>query len=339
METSSCIMSRSPLVPPMVHTGASNTLGSGVRLVFDVSGSVYFALKNNSVFNEVNLQSFSYKELEEAMDKFKEELGRDAFGIVYKGVRIQVAVKKLDKTEEEVQKEFENEVMTIGQTHHKNLVRLLSFCNEGPNHLLIYEFMSHGSLMGYLSRGGPKTEWHQRLKMAFGIARGTTYLHEECRSQIILCDIKPHNMLLDDFLEATISNFGLAKLLKTGQTRTNTGIRGTKGYVAPELVKKMAITAKVDVYSFGVMLLEIIYCRKNVELEMGNEEAAILTDWAYDCYRQGRLDALVNDDEEVTSDLRRFERFLKVVIWCTQEDPSLRPPMNSAPNEEGESDA
>ncbi|KAK1287084.1 G-type lectin S-receptor-like serine/threonine-protein kinase RLK1 [Acorus calamus] len=281
---------------------------------------------------EVNLRSFSYKELEEATDKFREELGRGAFGIVYKGVLnsspgIQVAVKKLDKMEEEVQKEFENEVTTIGRTHHKNLVRLLGFCNEGPNRLLVYEFMSHGSLMGYLSRGGPKPEWHRRLKIAFGIARGITYLHEECRSQIIHCDIKPHNILLDDSLEAKISDFGLAKLLKTDQTRTNTGIRGTKGYVAPEWFKKMAITAKVDVYSFGVMLLEIVCCRKNVELEMGNEEATILTDWAYDCYRQGRLDALVNDDEEVMSDLHRFERFLKVAIWCIQEDPSLRPPM------------
>ncbi|KAK1287088.1 G-type lectin S-receptor-like serine/threonine-protein kinase RLK1 [Acorus calamus] len=284
-------------------------------------GSVYFTLKNHTMFNvtesgvsakdyyqratldpdgvfrqcqkirqdasmlEVNLRSFTCKELEEATDKFKEELGRGAFGIVYKGVlnsspAIQVALKKLDKMEEELQKEFENEVMTIRRTHHKNLVRVLGFCNEGLNRLLVYEFMSRGSLMGYLFGGGSKPEWHRRLKINFGIARGIRYLHEECRSQIIHCDIKPHNILLDDSLEAKISDFGLAKLLKTGQTRTNTGIRGRKGYVAPE---------------------------KNVELEMGNEEEAILTDWAYDCYIQGRLDALVNDDEE--------------------EDPSLRPPM------------
>ncbi|KAK1287087.1 G-type lectin S-receptor-like serine/threonine-protein kinase RLK1 [Acorus calamus] len=288
--------------------------------------------RQDSSILEVNLQSFTYKELEEATDKFKEELGRGAFGIVYKGVlnsspAIQVAVKKLDKMEEELQKEYENEVMTIGRTHHKNLVRLLGFCNEGPNRLLVYEFMSHGSLSRYLFEGGPKPEWHQRQKIAFGIGRGIAYLHEECRSQIIHCDIKPQNILLDDSLEARISDFGLAKFLNTGQTRTNTGIRGTKGYVAPEWFKKMAITAKVDVYSFGVMLLEIICCRKNVEMEMDNEEAAILTDWAYDCFREGRLDALVNDDEELSSDLQRFERFLKVAIWCIQEDPMLRPPM------------
>ncbi|KAK1287811.1 G-type lectin S-receptor-like serine/threonine-protein kinase RLK1 [Acorus calamus] len=287
---------------------------------------------------EVNLQSFSYKELEEATDKFKEELGRGAFGIVYKGIlnsspAIHVAVKKLDKMAEGAErfenevKEFENEVKTIGRTHHKNLVRLIGYCNEGSNRLLVYELMCNGSLMGFLFGGGSKPEWHQRLKIAFGIARGLTYLHEECRSQIIHCDIKPHNILLDDAFEAKISDFGLAKLLKTDQTRTTTGIRGTKGYVAPEWFKNMAITAKVDVYSFGVMLLEIICCRKNVELEMGNEEAAILTDWAYDCYREGRLDALVNSDEEVMSDTPRLERFLKVALWCIQEDPSLRPPM------------
>lgn len=135
-------------------------------------------------------------------------------------------------------------------------------------------------------------------------------------------------MLLDGNLVPRISDFGLAKLLKTDQTRTKTDIRGTKGYVAPEWFKNAGVTAKVDVYSFGVMLLEIICCRRNVDLELGEAEEAILTFWANDRFRDGRLDLLVEGDEEATLDMRRVERFVKVALWCIQEEPSMRPTMH-----------
>ncbi|XXG56645.1 hypothetical protein AAC387_Pa03g4006 [Persea americana] len=151
--------------------------------------------------------------------------------------------------------------------------------------------MSNGSLASFIF-GSPKPDWHQRKQIVLGIARGVMYLHEECSTQIIHCDIKPQNILLDDSYTARISDFGLAKLLKADPTRTNSSIRGTKGYVAPEWFKKMAITAKVDVYSFGVMLLEIIYCRKHLESVPENREDAILVDWAWDCYNERRLDLL-----------------------------------------------
>ncbi|XP_058073439.1 G-type lectin S-receptor-like serine/threonine-protein kinase LECRK3 [Magnolia sinica] len=279
-----------------------------------------------------NLRSFTYRELEEATDGFKEELGRGAFGTVYKGtmqldsMATSVAVKKLERVIEEGEKELKTEVGAIGRTHHKNLVQLLGFCNEGAHRLLVYEFMSNGSLASLLF-GTSKPTWNQRLKMAFGIARGLRYLHEECSSQIIHCDVKPQNILLDDNLMAKISDFGLAKLLRTDQTRTSTGFRGTRGYVAPEWYKNMPITSKVDVYSFGVMLLEIVCCRKNVELVLGNEEKAVLTDWAYGCYRRGRLDMLLMDDRDAMEDMKRVERLVKLGIWCIQEEPSLRPCM------------
>ena len=165
------------------------------------------------------------------------------------------------------------------------------------------------------------------MGIAFGTARGLVYLHEECSSQIIHCDIKPQNILLDDCYTAKIADFGLAKLLETDQARTSTGIRGTKGYVAPEWFKTRRITAKVDVYSFGVLLLEIICCRKNVEMEMGCDEKAVLVDWAYDCYMERRLEMLVEDDAEAKSDAARLESLVRIAIWCTQEDPSLRPSM------------
>nr|DAD29982.1 TPA_asm: hypothetical protein HUJ06_031450 [Nelumbo nucifera] len=235
-------------------------------------------------------------------------------------------MKKLDKVFQDGEKEFKTEVSVIGRTHHKNLVRLLGFCMEGQHRLLVYEFMSNGTLASFLF-GISKPDWNQRVQIAFSIARGLMYLHEECSTQIIHCDIKPQNILLDDYYTARISDFGLAKLMMTNQSRTRTTIRGTKGYVAPEWFRSMTITVKVDVYSYGVMLLEIICCRKSVELEMGSEEEAILTDWAYDCYQHGRLDALVENDTDAMNDMIRLERLVKVAIWCIQEEPSLRPTM------------
>ncbi|KAH7684341.1 S-receptor-like serine/threonine-protein kinase protein [Dioscorea alata] len=283
-----------------------------------------------------NHQSFSHKQLLEATNNFSEELGRGSFGIVYKGVlrretaNINVAVKKLDRLSKDAEKEFMAEVRSIGQTHHKNLVRLIGFCNEGENRLLVYEFMSNGSLASFLF-GETKPEWNKRVKIILGVARALFYLHEECTSPIIHCDIKSQNILLDDNFVARISDFGLAKLLRADQTRTSTGIRGTKGYVAPEWFKNMPVTTKVDVYSFGVLLLEIICCRKNFKQELASdheEKEVILVYWAYDCYRNGRLDLLlVASDREAMIDRRRLERFVMIAIWCIQEDPSLRPSM------------
>ncbi|CAN6696874.1 unnamed protein product [Malus baccata var. baccata] len=281
---------------------------------------------------EANLRSFTYKDLEEATDGFREELGRGAFGIVYKGIISSisstnyVAIKKLDKMAQEGEKEFKAEVRAIARTHHKNLVRLLGFCEEGPNKLLVYEFMSNGTLASFLF-GISRPDWNKRIQIAFGIARGLMYLHEECSMQIIHCDIKPHNILLDDSFTARISDFGLAKLLLSDQTLTNTVIRGTRGYVAPEWFRNIPITAKVDVYSFGVMLLEIICCRRSLEMERENEEEVILTDWVYDCYKEKTLKKLIEDDEEARNDMKRLERLVRVAIWCIQEDPSLRPTM------------
>ncbi|XP_021319170.1 G-type lectin S-receptor-like serine/threonine-protein kinase LECRK4 [Sorghum bicolor] len=191
---------------------------------------------------------------------FQEVLGTGASGIVYKGqledeLGTCIAVKKIDKLEQESEKEFSVEVQAIGQTHHKNLVKLLGFCSEGKERLLVYEFMSNGSLNRFVF-GDVNLQWNLRVQLARGVARGLLYLHEECSTQIIHCDIKPQNILLDDKFTAKISDFGLAKLLGTNQTQTNTGIRGTRGYVAPEWFKSIGITAKVDVYSYGVILLE-----------------------------------------------------------------------------------
>ncbi|KAL5720178.1 non-specific serine/threonine protein kinase [Ranunculus cassubicifolius] len=281
--------------------------------------------------SDVNLRSFTYKELEDATGGFKEELGRGAFSAVYKGVLkldsgLIVAVKRLNNVVKGNDKEFRAEMSAIGKTNHKNLVQLIGYCEEEGNQMLVYEFMRNGSLANFLF-GDSMLDWNQRVKIAFGIARGLAYLHEDCSSQIIHCDIKPQNILLDDSFVARISDFGLAKLLKNEQTRTMTGIRGTRGYVAPEWFKNMAITAKVDVYSFGIMLLEIVCCKKNAELQVGEEDLELLSDYAYECCRQKSLHLLVINDTAAKNDGKNLERLVMVALWCIQEDPSLRPSM------------
>ncbi|BBH04368.1 receptor-like protein kinase 1 [Prunus dulcis] len=278
----------------------------------------------------MNLKYFTYEELEEATNGFKEELGRGAFATVFKGVLRSsdngkyVAVKRLDNMVKDNELEFKAEISSIGKTNHKNLVQLLGFCNEGQHRILVYEFMSNGSLAGFLF-GESMPNWYKRRQIALGIARGLLYLHEDCSSQIIHCDIKPQNILLDDSIGARISDFGLAKLLKMDQTHTTTGIRGTKGYVAPEWFKNFPITLKVDVYSYGILLLEIVCCRRNFEQQAEDEDQMILADWAYDCYEQKKLHLLFKNDDEAMEDMKTMEKYVMIAIWCIQEDPSLRP--------------
>ncbi|XP_042011534.1 G-type lectin S-receptor-like serine/threonine-protein kinase LECRK3 [Salvia splendens] len=277
----------------------------------------------------ISLQVFTFEHLVEATNGFKEELGRGASGTVFKGVlqngQKMVAVKRLEKEVAQGEIEFQTELKTIGKMYHRNLVRLLGYCFDGVNKLLVLEYMSNGSLADILFNQEKRPSWEERMKIARDISRGILYLHQECETQIIHCDIKPQNILMDDNWRAKISDFGMAKLLKQDQTKTYTRIRGTKGYVAPEWYHKQAITVKADVYSFGVMLLEIICCRKCVDSGM-NEDEAILEEWAYDCYATGKIGSLVGDEmvEE-----RKVERMVKIGIWCVQYDPSLRPTMKT----------
>ncbi|CAJ2659217.1 unnamed protein product [Trifolium pratense] len=315
-------------------------LGSSVFVILTLLGIMFLRFRynckkinssrnNHSNFVNNNLRNFSFKEIIEATSNFREELGRGSCSIVYKGtieMIINVAVKKLDKLIQDSDKEFQTEMSVIGQTHHINLVRLVGYCNEGQHRILVYELMTNGTLASFLFTP-LKPNWNQRVHIALGIARGLVYLHEGCCTQIIHCDIKPQNILLDDQYNARISDFGLAKLLLINQSHTETGIRGTKGYVAPDWFRSSPISAKVDTYSFGVLLLEIICCRKNVEKEFFTEEKGILTDWAYDCYKNKRLDILLESDNVVGSAMMSLEKLVMIVIWCIQEDPSFRPTM------------
>ncbi|KAH6804741.1 hypothetical protein C2S51_032988 [Perilla frutescens var. frutescens] len=283
----------------------------------------------SGIAKELTLRLYSYKELEVVTKGFRDELGKGSFGAVYKGTinngEKLVAVKRLQKLVEDGEREFQSEMRVIGKTHHKNLVRLLGYCTEGTNRLLVYEYMSNKSLADLLFRSERLLDWHERVRIALDVARGILYLHEECETPIIHCDIKPQNILMDEFWNAKISDFGLAKLLMPDQTRTFTDTRGTRGYLAPEWYKNMPISLKVDVYSYGIVLLEIICCRRSIDLTVVSRPEEIqLSGWAYSCYAAGELSKLVRDEEV---DERSLERMVAVAFWCIKADPILRPSM------------
>ena len=279
---------------------------------------------------ELTLQVFSYKELIRATHQFKEELGRGSFGAVYKGLLYKskklVAVKRLEKIVEEGEREFQAEMRAIGRTHHRNLVRLIGYCTENSRRLLVYEYMSNGSLANLLFNAGTRPDWEERVRIALDVARGILYLHEECEAPIIHCDIKPQNILMDKFWNAKISDFGLAKLLMPDQTRTFTGVRGTRGYLASEWQRNTPISVKADIYSYGIVLLEIVCCRKNLEIQVKKPEEIVLSNWVYQCMVSGELDKLVGGEE---ADKQTLERMVKVGLWCIQDEPALRPSMKS----------
>uniref|UniRef100_J3L2Q5 Receptor-like serine/threonine-protein kinase n=1 Tax=Oryza brachyantha TaxID=4533 RepID=J3L2Q5_ORYBR len=207
---------------------------------------------------------FMYRELREATGKFKEEIGRGASSIVYRGVledKRVIAVKRLANISHS-EEEFWVEMSIIGRINHMNLVRMWGFCSEGQHKLLVYEYVENESLDKYLF-GNVSAErllaWSQRFKIALGTARGLAYLHHECLEWVVHCDIKPENILLTRDFEAKIADFGLAKLSQRDSTSLNfTHMRGTMGYMAPEWALNSPINAKVDVYSYGIVLLEIV---------------------------------------------------------------------------------
>lgn len=277
---------------------------------------------------------FSYRELQRATRGFKEKLGAGGFGAVYKGVlanRTIVAVKQLEGIEQG-EKQFRMEVATISSTHHLNLVRLIGFCSEGRHRLLVYEFMKNGSLDSFLfateTESGKVLTWEHRFNIALGTARGITYLHEECRDCIVHCDIKPENILLDDNYNSKVSDFGLAKLInpKDHRYRTLTSVRGTRGYLAPEWLANLPITSKSDVYSYGMVLLEIVSGRRNFEVsdETNRKKFSL---WAYDELEKGNVRSIVDRRLADQVDIDQVTRAIQVSFWCIQEQPSQRPMM------------
>ncbi|XP_077229401.1 G-type lectin S-receptor-like serine/threonine-protein kinase At5g24080 [Tasmannia lanceolata] len=278
-------------------------------------------------------QNFSFRDLQNATSNFSQLLGTGGFGSVYKGSLgdgTLVAVKKLERFLPHGEKEFITEVNTIGSMHHLNLVRLCGFCSEGSHRLLVYEFMCNGSLDKWIfpsyTNRDRLLDWKTRFHITIATAQGIAYFHEQCRNRIIHCDIKPENIILDENFCPKVSDFGLAKLMGREHSHVVTMVRGTRGYLAPEWVSNRPITVKADVYSYGMLLLEIIGGRRNVDMSLDTEDF-FYPGWAFKELTNGtpgkvadrRLKGRVEEEELV--------RALSVAFWCIQDEVWLRPSM------------
>lgn len=278
---------------------------------------------------------YSYMDLQNITHGFSILLGTGGFGKVYEGILPngqKVAVKKLESPNQGT-KEFRAEVATLGGIQHFNLVSLYGFCAEGPFKLLVYEYMANGSLDTWLFQNPqkenqpPPLSWPVRFKIALGTAQGLAYLHEGCKERIIHLDIKPQNILLDNDFTAKISDFGLAKLMQRDQSLVVTKMRGTPGYLAPEWLVVGGITHKTDVYSFGMLLLEIVSGRKNLDITQASEKIYFPA-WALKKVEGGVLSELT-DNMRLGDDVdeQQARRMLYISFLCIQEDPSSRPSM------------
>lgn len=273
---------------------------------------------------------FSYKDLQVATKDFSAILGRGGFGSVYEGILkdgTRLAVKQLEGLGQG-KKEFQAEVSIIGSIHHLHLVRLKGFCAEGAHKLLVYEFMANNSLDKWLfkRKKAEMLDWDTRYNIAVGTAKGLAYLHEDCDVKIVHCDIKPENVLLDDNFLAKVSDFGLAKLMSREQSHVFTTLRGTRGYLAPEWITNYAISEKSDVYSYGMVLLEIIGGRKNYDASETSEKSHFPS-YAFKMMEEGKLTDILDANLEMAKTDERVMIAIKVALWCIQDDMSHRPSM------------
>ncbi|GKV16760.1 hypothetical protein SLEP1_g27354 [Rubroshorea leprosula] len=278
---------------------------------------------------------FSYSNIKKMTNSFKDKLGQGGYGSVYKGElpdgRI-VAIKVLSKSKGDGQ-DFINEVASISRTSHVNIVTLLGYCYESSKRALIYEFLPNGSLDKFIYNQGSPENHQLAIKtlyeIALGIALGLEYLHRGCTTRILHFDIKPQNILLDANFCPKISDFGLAKLCETRDSVVSmTGARGTCGYIAPEVFCRNfgGVSYKSDVYSYGMMVLEMIGGRRNVNVEASHTSEIYFPSWLYKQLENSEklnLDRIIDDEEEETT-----RKMIVASLWCIQTIPSNRPSMS-----------
>ncbi|KAG8644304.1 rust resistance kinase Lr10 isoform X3 [Manihot esculenta] len=274
---------------------------------------------------------YSYKDIRKMTGGFKDKLGEGGFGSVYKGTLRSghfAAIKMLSKSNTNGQ-DFINEVATIGRIHHTNVVQLIGFCAEGSKRALIYDFMPNGSLDKYMCshQGSISLSWDKLYEISLGVAHGIEYLHQGCDVQILHFDIKPHNVLLDENFIPKISDFGLARLYATNDSiKSLTEARGTIGYMAPELFYRNIghVSYKADVYSFGMLLLEMAGKRNGSNAMAEHSSENYFPFWVYDEVSKGKV--VTTGDESESN--RIAKKMVMVGLLCIQMKPSNRPPMN-----------
>lgn len=294
-----------------------------------------YSMDTSGVGNSRSL--FTYEELMEATKGFSKQniLGEGGFGCVYKGVLVdgrEVAVKQLKAGGGQGEREFRAEVEIISRVHHRHLVSLVGYCISEQQRLLVYDYVPNDTLHYHLhSESRPVMGWATRVRVAAGAARGLAYLHEDCHPRIIHRDIKSSNILLDINFEAQVADFGLAKLAADTNTHVSTRVMGTFGYLAPEYATSGKVTEKSDVFSFGVVLLELITGRKPVDTfrPYGDES---LVEWA----RPLLTEALEKDDFDELVDSRLGKNHVAAEVFqmieaaaaCIRHSATKRPKMS-----------
>ncbi|KAG2541943.1 hypothetical protein PVAP13_9NG665714 [Panicum virgatum] len=277
--------------------------------------------REGTVRHDGSLLVFSHGYLARCTKNYSHKLGSGSFGSVYKGAlpdHTAIAVKRLEGSAQG-EKQFRAEVRTLGTIQHVNLVRLRGFCATTNEWLLVYDYMPNGSLASVLSESGQSSrvlDWRARFGIMAGVARGLAYLHERCQERIVHCDVKPENILLDAGLRPKVADFGMAKLIARDSSRALTTARGTVGYLAPEWILGLPITAKADVYSYGMVILELVSGRRNRDAAGagrggGGGGCCYFPLWAATKVREGQVLALL--DKRLAGD--------------ADQDEALRPTM------------
>ncbi|KAI4305782.1 hypothetical protein L6164_029127 [Bauhinia variegata] len=291
-------------------------------------------VEEEDISNEMKSLQFDLGTIEAATNNFSDEdkIGEGGFGSVHKGKLSngeEIAVKRLSRNSSQGDIEFKNEALLIAKLQHRNLVRLLGFCTEGEEKILVYEFVQNKSLDYHLfNRKSQRClTWAERYRIIGGIARGILYLHEDSRLKIIHRDLKPSNILLDSGMNAKISDFGLARIVgleeREGSTRR---IAGTYGYMSPEYAMHGLFSVKSDVFSFGVMVLEIISGKRNAYFQEPNSSGDLLSH-AWKLWREERPLALLDPALEETVSETEVIRCIQIGLLCVQENPDDRPTM------------
>ncbi|KAM3407886.1 hypothetical protein ACQJBY_001303 [Aegilops geniculata] len=320
-----------PPPPPMINSsGGSGSNYSGGEILPPPSPGTALGFTNSK-------STFTYDELVRATDGFSDAnlLGQGGFGYVHKGVLPngkEIAVKQLKLGSGQGEREFQAEVEIISRVHHKHLVSLVGYCISGGKRLLVYEFVTNNTLEFHLhGKGRPTLEWPIRLRIALGAAKGLAYIHEDCHPKIIHRDIKSSNILLDFKFEAKVADFGLAKFTSDNNTHVSTRVMGTFGYLAPEYASSGKLTEKSDVFSFGVMLLELITGRRPVDSTQTYMDDS-LVDWARPllmrALEDGNYDELV--DARLGKDFNPNEiaRMIACAAACVRHSARRRPRMS-----------
>ncbi|KAI3669912.1 hypothetical protein L6452_41392 [Arctium lappa] len=327
-----------------IAVAIGTSLGCIFLLVFGIVLIWFSRTRNREPFFDVkdkhheevslgNLRKFQFRELQIATHNFsnKNILGKGGFGHVYKGTLhdgTSVAVKRLkDGGAAGGVRQFQTEVEMISLAVHRNLLRLYGFCMTPTEKLLVYPYMSNGSVASRL-KAKPVLDWGIRKKIALGAGRGLLYLHEQCDPKIIHRDVKAANILLDDCCEAVVGDFGLAKLLDHQDSHVTTAVRGTVGHIAPEYLSTGQSSEKTDVFGFGILLLELITGQRALEFGKAANQKGAMLDCVRKIHQEKKLDILVDKDLKDNYDRMELEELVKVALLCTQYLPGHRPKMS-----------